>query len=266
MNFESLVDRLCESHNVDGLLFLGTTGQPTLGPHSDRDLLIVLNERDLPITTGTVYCDGILVDLIFATRQEVEDLASREPASISPLDRRASFFNWVPSGLTILDRSGNLAVLRDAILRTQLRPRFSEGESINRADHAIYNLAQTQRMIASPDPVYQQAIDLRMLYQLSDLTVDYFNLRGLPWRGEKEAIRYWQSSDPDYIDLLMRCYWEQDRAERVRLYGELVEATIAPVGFEWNAGDPNLVLSPSTEMTRENLQRAQSFWKSLIRG
>ena len=53
---------------------------------------------------------------------------------------------------------------------------------------------------------------------------------------EKEAIRYWQSSDPDYIDLLMRCYWEQDRAERVRLYSELVEATTAPVGFEWNEG------------------------------
>lgn len=266
MNFETLIERLRESRKVDGLLFLGSTGQPTLNSFSDRDLLIVLNERELPITSGTVYCDGILVDLIFATRQEIEELSTEEPDSISLSDRGASFFNWIPSGVVALDKSGCLASLRDAIMRSQSRPRLSEGESVNRVDHAIYNLAQTQRMSSSPDPVYQLAIDLRMLYQLSDLTVDYFNLRGLPWRGEKEAVRYWQSFDVDYFDLFMRCYWEQDRTKRVRLYGELVNATTAPIGYEWDADGPNFVLSPPTEMTDKNLLIAQRFWQSLMDG
>ena len=264
MDFESLVERLKESHNVDGLLFLGSTGQSTLNAHSDRDLLIVLDECDPSITNGTVFCDDTLVDLVIVTRQQVEDLIKAELGSISLSDSRASFFNWVPPGVIVLDRCGCLDLLRNALRRNESSPKLTEGESVSRSDHAIYNLAQTQRMSGSPDSVYQQAVDLRMLYQLSDLMVDYFGLRGLPWRGEKEAIRYWQSFDPGFIDLFMRCCWERCRAERVRLYAELVHATIEPIGFQWDTDGPNLVLSPPSDMTRENLQRAQGFWRSLV--
>ncbi len=55
-----------------------------------------------------------------------------------------------------------------------------------------------------------------------------------------------------------------DRDERVRLYGELVEATIEPTGFSWHDGDPILRLSPSELMTRDNLRKAQSFWRSVL--
>mgnify|MGYP001040812484 FL=1 len=45
--------------------------------------------------------------------------------------------------------------------------------------------------MGSSDPIYLEAFDLRLLYQLSDLMVDYFAVRGLPYQGEKTAIRYW---------------------------------------------------------------------------
>ena len=67
-----------------------------------------------------------------------------------------------------------------------------------------------------------------------------------------------------HLDLFMRCYWERDRGERVRLYGELVEATIKPTGFSWHAGDPMLRISPPELMTRDNLRAAQSFWRSVL--
>ena len=75
MDFESLVskvERLKESPRVDGLLLLGSTGQSTLNAFSDRDLLIVLDECDPSITNGAVFCDDVLVDLVFATRQQVD--------------------------------------------------------------------------------------------------------------------------------------------------------------------------------------------------
>ena len=256
MDFRSLVEHLKASQNVDGLLFLGSTGQSTLNAFSDRDLLIVLNERDPSITNGTVFCDDILVDLVIVTRKQIEDLIITEPGSISLSDSRASFFNWVLSGIIVLDRCGCLVLLRDTLRRNKSMPKLTEGEAVSRSDHTIYNLAQTQRMSGSPDPFYQQAVDLKMLRQLSDLMVDYFNLRGLPWRGEKEAIRHWKSLDPGYIDLFMRCYWERCQAQRVRLYAELVKATIEPIGFRWYTDGPNFVLSPPSDMTRENLPKS----------
>ena len=67
-----------------------------------------------------------------------------------------------------------------------------------------------------------------------------------------------------HFDLFMRCYWERDRGERVRLYGELVEATIKPTGFSWHDGDPMLRISPPELMTRDNLRAAQRFWRSVL--
>ena len=55
-----------------------------------------------------------------------------------------------------------------------------------------------------------------------------------------------------------------DRDERVRLYGDLVEATIEPTGFSWREGDPMLRISPPSLMTRDNLRSAESFWRSLL--
>ena len=96
MDFESLVERLKENRNVDGLLFLGSTGQATLNAHSDRDLLIVLNERGLSITSGTVYCGGILIDLIMVTLQQVQDLVRTELGTISLSDSRGKFLQLGP--------------------------------------------------------------------------------------------------------------------------------------------------------------------------
>ena len=264
MNFDAVIESLKASPAVDGLMLIGSAAQDTLNAHSDRDLLVVLNHRPIQITNGTVFCDGVLVDLIIQTREEINKLARAEPGSISLSDSAASFFRWMPSGSIILDRGGCLARLRDRIAHDEAGPVFTEGESLSRADKALYNLAQTQRMSDSHDSLYQQAIDLRMLYQLADLMVDYFNLRGMAWAGEKEAIRYWQANDPGYLDLFMACYWESDRGERVRLYGELVRVTIEPAGFSWDGDGPMFRLSPPSLMTRENLLKAQDFWETMV--
>ena len=245
-------------------MLIGSSAQGTLNEHSDRDLLIVLNDRPIAITGGAIICEGVLVDLIVEMRDVLEDLAATESGAISLNDYGAPFFNWFSSGCIVLDRSGCLGRLRDRLVDGKTGPVLAEGESISRADKALYNLAHTRRMSQSADSVYQQAVDLRMLYQLADLMVDYFTLRGMAWAGEKEAIRYWQQSDPAYLDLFMRCYWERDRDERVRLYGELVEVTIGPTGFSWRDGDPMLRISPSELMTRDNLRAAQSFWRSVL--
>lgn len=263
MNFDTLIESLKASPAVDGLMLIGSSAQGTLNVHSDRDLLVVLNERPIPITNGTMFCDGVLVDLIIETQEGIEELIGAEAGSISLSDFGAGYFNWVKSGDIVLDRSGCLGRLRERMVSDGISPLFTEGQAIGRADRALYNLAQTQRMSDSPDPLYQQSVDLRMLYQLADLMVDYFNLRGMAWAGEKEAIRYWQANDPGYLELFTACYWESDRRERIRLYGELVRATIEPVGYSWDGDGPMFRLSPSSLMTPKNLREAQNFWHTV---
>jgi len=263
LEFEILVERLKANPLVDGLMLMGSTGKPTQNPYSDRDLLVVLADRPLTITNGTVFCQGVLPDLVFTTRQEIVAQAQVDPGALSWSDPRSIYCNWMPSGTIVLDRSGCLATLRDKVVEGAGPPSFGDGESNSRADKALYNLAQTERMLDSPDQVYQQAIDLRMLYQLANLMVDYFWVRGMPWKGEKDAVRHWQANDSDYLALFMDCCRETSRPERIRLYRRLVEATVEPVGLDWS-DRPAFVLSPPADMTRANIDAARAFWQTLL--
>ena len=119
-------------------------------------------------------------------------------------------------------------------------------------------------MLRSDDVVYQEAIDLRMRYQLADLMVDYFHVRDMPWEGEKAAIRRWQEADPEYHILFRRCMAESELHKRVELYGELATHTMAPVGPLWIEGATTFRLAPDSAMTTENLEAARTYWQKLV--
>jgi hypothetical protein len=118
--------------------------------------------------------------------------------------------------------------------------------------------------MGSSDPIYLEAIDLRLLYQLSDLMVDYFAVRGLPYQGEKTAIRYWKAQDRAYYRLFRKCLEERDRSLRVELYGRLAVETMEPIGTLWEIGHTGFRIEPESEMTSSELAKASDFWASLV--
>ena len=100
--------------------------------------------------------------------------------------------------------------------------------------------------------------------KMADLMVDYFLVRELPWQGEKHAVRYWKSHDPGYLDLFIKCINEKNRNRKVDLYHRVASETMAPVGALWQAGETRLRLGPASEMTSENIEAAQRFWRSIL--
>src|SRR5262249_27609350 len=92
------------------------------------------------------------------------------------------------------------------------------------------NVRQTKRMTIAVDAVYQTAVDLRLLFGLDDLNGDYFAMRLIPFRGEKEAVRYWMEQDPAYFQLFQATLAERGRAQKVALYCQLADMTLAPLG------------------------------------
>ena len=118
-------------------------------------------------------------------------------------------------------------------------------------------------MLASTDPRYHEAIDVRFLYQLLDLFFGYFRARGMPVFGEKDALRHLQAHDRPYLELFRACLHEVDRARRVELYGELVGRTIAPIGSVWPPGRTAITVQGATP---ERVEEALRFWDALFEG
>ena len=264
MTLEELVARLEKSDDVLAVAVIGSAGENKLNPASDYDLLIVLRAMSISITGGVTNLEGRFTDIIFALSQDIEDLSRADNNSIAVNSMQGAILTWLKNARIKFDKTGHLEIIQKRVKKGLAARLPSEGEVYSRLDKASYNLAHTRRMMLSEDPDYQTAIDLRLLYQLADLMVDYFLVRGLPWQGEKHAVRYWRTHDISYFNLFIKCINEKDRLRKIDYYSELASATMAPVGELWHSGETRFRLIPDSEMTSGKMRAAEEFWQSLL--
>jgi nucleotidyltransferase-like protein len=262
VDLDELVARLSRRDEVDGIVFVGSTGTKALRPSSDYDVLIVINEPPVPLLVGLTSVDGRLTDLLFATTSEVEELLSGARAPAEAWTGRLA--RWVSQGTIVFDRSGRLEALHKLLSE---RPLVSAQDLVHETWFSLnYDLAQNRRIAASAESVDRTALQLRLLYGIFGLVQGYFRLRGLDWRGEKAAVRYLAAEDPDYLDALRTCLDEVDLERRVALYEALAEQTLRRFGGLWNPGETIFQFRPGSEVSPELISETTRFWSSLVRG
>lgn len=207
---------------------------------------------------------GSMADLIFSTIDEIDRLVTAENMEVATYSIAGTILRWMETASIAIDRNGRLVRLQERSRSgLELIPP-QEADIRSRVDKASCNLAHTGRMLSSDGTAYLTAIDLRLLYQLSDLMADYFVVRGVPWRGEKAAVRYWRAHHREFLDLVRVCMAETDRFRKVELYGKLATMTMAPAGGLWGDGHTGLWLVDEPEMTADSVQEAMVFWETLI--
>ena len=264
MTLEELVVQLQKSDDVIAVAIIGSASEDNLNPASDYDLLIVLKAMPVYITGAVTNLEGRFTDIIFSNSQDVENLSNAGDNEITIDSIQGTMLRWLKTARIEFDKTGHLEFLQKRVKEGLSARLPSEGEVYSRLDRASYNFAHTKRMMLSDDTDYQMAIDLRFLYQLAALMVDYFFVRGLPWKGEKHAIGYWKLHDSEYLDLFMKCVNEKDRVQKIDYYSTLASTTMAPVGKLWYSGETRFRLSPDSEMTMVNVRVAEEFWHSLV--
>jgi predicted nucleotidyltransferase len=260
VQLSELLARLAAHTTVDGVAVLGSTATNTLRPVSDFDVLVVLHDDQLPLLVGVTTVEGRLTDLVFATSTEVDQLLSGGVADPDAWLGRLS--SWVHDGRIVFDRSGRLERLRTrAVAPTDdgsaHSKRYETWFSIN------YNLVQNRRLVSSRDETDQMALELRLLYSVFELLTGYFRLRGIPWPGEKAAIRHIRTNDPPYLARLRECLAASDSALRLPLYELLAEQTLEPFGALWRSGETRFQFRPGTTVDRELVAEAERFWTEL---
>lgn len=265
MPLEAVTARLARHPLVDGLLLIGSAGQGGLTPASDIDLALVLRRSPVPLFVGVTWIEGRFTDLLFWTSAQVEQICGLDQpvAADSELGRIVA---WLAQARIVYDATGSVQqAQRKAQAGLWIAPPsphagYSPWVRIN------YNLAVVRRYLASDDPDYLTAADVRMLvYGPADLLWGYFQIRGIDWTGEKPALAHLRRHDPDYLGLYLRFLAEAERQEKFRLYEELSARTVAPVGRLWQPGDAlvNVTDAPATEeKERANL----AFWQELLSG
>jgi predicted nucleotidyltransferase len=253
---DQVVAALARSPAVEAVVLIGSaTGD--LRPESDLDLLVVLAEGAPELGVLVTRIDGRLADVVFVRADALARLAS--PA----LDEDgAKLAHWLATGRVAHDRTGRATAAAARVREQPPAPAApAPGDLYGLWFSANFNLLHTRRMLASSDPLYHEAIDVRFLYQLLDLFFGYFRARGLAVRGEKDALRHLGAHDPAYLDLFRACLHEPDRRRRVALYEELVRQTVAPIGPLWAPATTAAMVGGATV---EGIEAALRFWDALF--
>jgi hypothetical protein len=267
MTLDDLMARLSAHKHVDGIVLMGSTGTASFNAQSDYDLLVVLDDPSPPLFLVATEIQGQAAELYFVATDMISEIIAAEDLEALANDRLqlgGALLEWIGGGRIVFDRRGRLMDARRRLAgRSWFRlaiatERYQSWFSVN------YNLRQTARMLASSDPVYQTAVDIRLLYTLMDLLLAYFRLRDLPWPGEKKAVRHLETHDPDFLARLRDCLAEPDRNRKFDLYTALAAQTVAPVGDLWPDGATAIQLAEGIEATPKHVAEAHDYWSRLL--
>ena len=260
---DDAVRRLAARPAVQGVALCGSRRDEALTPVSDIDLLIVVDEAHANLRSGVTHVDGRMGDLLFATTREIEEIANAG----SPLDAGA-WVGMIASHLEraeiLFDRDGSVARAQARIRRCDLASSAPPGAAYGAWNKINYDRRHNRRMLESDDADYAAALDVRLLYGLSDVFTGYFATRGLPWRGEKAAVRYLHEYDPAFLALFQQALSEKDRHAKFALYEELCRRATAPVGGLWPHGATSAHLRDPAAASPEAHAEATTFIASLF--
>lgn len=265
MTLEGLIARLARHAMVDGVLLIGSTATSALTPTSDFDLVLVLTELPVPMNMVTTWVAGRFTEVQVTTTAALARIVDRAETWSSASEEGAVLF-WLQTGRVVYDRTGNLGRAQVAA-RQAPSPAPTAGEAYGAWRHIGYSVVHMRRYLASAEPTSQIAVDLRLLYGLSDVMVGYFTVRRIPWRGEKAAIRFWQEHDPDFLSRLQACLAETDRRSKVACYEEVARRALAPMGDAWEVGTttvaPGAGYGTGEPPPAGTIEDALGFWRQL---
>lgn len=267
ISLDELIVRLSRRDSVDGIMVIGSTAHEELTPASDYDLVIVMSELAAPIDMGHTIVDGRDTDLRFLTVEELDDMIETE-RPVNPYVSNGRTLLRMGDGRIEKDESGLLERACQKVLGGVKLELIDDYVKYDRWWLTNMFLRITRRLDRSDDPVYIQAVDLHMNGMLDYLMVDYFNFRDLLWKGEKDAVRYWTSHDPEFLRLFMDCLRESDTSHKVVLLRTLCAIAADPLGPIWEDDHAAMHIRPDEYRIQdisEVSRAALDFWEGLVR-
>ncbi len=264
-SIEEVIARLKASPLVDGLAEFGSRAASRAQASSDYDLLILVQAMPAPVFQMITTIGGRLADIVLVEVEAADRLlmASERP---KPGTREALFAQKMQTARVLYDASDRLHRVREQVTSEtwDVRPAHDHRDS------DLYlawfwqslGLLHLEALTQSEDPVHQSAFDMMLTSCLSGTWRSYFDIRRMPWEGEKAAIRYWMEHDSEYLRVVTKCLDSRDRRERLTAYRDAVEQTIEPIGKTLSRGETALVLAGPNN--RVEVQRTLHFWQSLF--
>ncbi len=249
-SLEKIITHLSSSENVDAVFVTGSLGSNDAKPHSDIDLVIILKENKFDLYSFYRWINGIFADIFFFDLGDIKKVSTRENNDANAMD--GILMSWVRKADIRFDKSGATTELKRKL------DAMSEISVVSAKNKEIfwqkinYNLVANKRYFESNDPLYHQALELRLLYSVMEIICGYLALRDIPWRGEKSAVTYLSNHHPDFYALFQKYSAAASLKERFGYYLQMADSVFTEEYKQWIVADEILIKKDFSVMKKDD--------------
>ncbi|MEK7477061.1 MAG: nucleotidyltransferase domain-containing protein [Candidatus Coatesbacteria bacterium] len=254
-SLEDLLERLKASLRVKGIFTMGSTATG-LNPVSDLDLVVVLDRNPEGLMSVFTTVAGRFADIFAFDLDFMKGLTGK--AEVSATGFEGMVVEWLSKGRIEYDPEGVLLTLKEWIRSHQPRQVIADHEKRAGWSKINYNYLANTRFFRHGDALYRQALEVRLLYSVMDILLEYFDFRDVPWRGEKVAIRYLEEHDKPFLAAFQGYTDSRDLAGRMQHYEELFDRVFFGPWQKWQ-----IAFAVANSKDRVDDPELLVFWKSL---
>jgi len=248
-DLQELVERLRAHPDVVGLVRYGSRELSDLSPGGDFDLFVFLTDRPADVESLHFHVAGIPVDLNIRT---LEDLQRREPlTNIDVALTHGQILHDPTSGLksaidTLPDRWGMEP--RPLAESDIIMNRFCQTHALDKVRGRITDNPLLCEFLLSANIYWLVAACLR--------------LREVPYPGEKHALLWLETNEPEIHQHIQAFFNETDLAEKLAIQERLTELVLAPVGGPWRKGE--ILAFGADENAIDSNQKGRDLFERLL--
>ena len=220
-SIDGMIALLVAHPEVLGLMEYGGARHDDESIHGDYDLFVFLKHKDPQVESLHFYVDGVPVDLNLRSLDEIRDLALATGFELTLLD-----------GRVIHDPTGRVAQeIRALRSRQEQAPHQTTSEErIAFIRHGTKHIFDKVRMRLDSMPIFSAY----MLQQsVNWLVREYFVVRDMQFKGEKNALDYLRQHESQIYDLIEQFYATTNLSKQMDLAKRISIVALAPVIGGW---------------------------------
>ncbi|MSU45499.1 MAG: nucleotidyltransferase domain-containing protein [Candidatus Zambryskibacteria bacterium] len=257
--FENLIETLNNHEDIDAVLLVGSRARGEEKVYSDIDLAVIFKENKEKLFSLFQYIDNRPADIFFYDIAQLQKLLTDEIISANTMD--GVLISWLEKGNVLFDKSGTLTSFKGSSndLKKKLEVPATE---VSRWDSLINSAYITnKRYFESNNPEYHELLEIKLLQDLYNIFMGYFEFRNIPWTGEKQMLRYLKEKDSEFYNLYNTCLKAQSLQEKFSTYSILVKKVFDGDCGMWD----KKVVKPFIKgaMASEERNRLVEYWNNL---
>ncbi len=259
---DDIMDKLRASEEVDAAFLTGSSVSGKSTELSDTDLVIILKRNTKDIRSVYTFIDGKFADIFFFDVGDIDRISSVPQLEGNSMD--AILASWLIDSEIKFDKSGKTTAFKEKLaaspsVTVAAENKFSSWQMAN------YNLIRNRRYFKANKADYSDALELCLSYSVIQLITTYFALRNVPWRGEKNAIKYLKMNDPAYWELAEKYFAAGNLKERMTAYEAMTPKTFTSDYRTWTEREVVAVAKKESDSLKRQKELAD-YWRELTSG